>query len=401
MSEYLSTLQMAYGAAILEYEGERKEQANKHLQSANAFLWLVCDVIKNGDRDPYFSRTVSHLKSVLKGGHEPCIDAVQIWSYPALVCAITLCKHTPIIWAQLNAEELERCDLLMTAFAVMSNFISNDANNYKTGFGLKGDVRKDRAPNFRFPLIVPAIASAHYFGGADRLDEILTGFDYDAFITRAAELGFTNLLEIWTTPSIEKDGRHIPGARELLTEGGDAYIISATHYDHGNIYRGGTGVGAKVPYLYDGMRADAIGIAKSLIKYNHSGGACVSFVGNNGEGKYLCYTIDGSTSIMEGTDGMLLEYNLKDPGGLRSSASYCDVDFMSEIALVTMLKALGVWDNDEECDRLILVGGTDHIHKLSVGYMSQGMGMRYVEVANNLRGYYFIKNLFDEMHKGG
>lgn len=98
---------------------------------------------------------------------------------------------------------------------------------------------------------------------------------------------------------------------------------------------------------------------------------------------------------------MLLEYNLSDPGGIRSSASYCDVDFMSEIALVTMLKALGVWDNDEECDRLILVGGTDHIHKLSVGYMSQGMGMRYVEVANNLRGYYFIKHLFDEMHKGG
>lgn len=398
MERYADILNAAYKTAMTEYHGTRKEQVNTSMQSANAFLFLVLDIRKNGVREPYKSRVMSHLKSVTKGGQEPCIDAVQIWSYPSLVCALTLCKHTPEIWAELDADAIDRVDHVMTAFALMSNFISNDKNEYRTGIGLKGDVRKDRAPNFRFPLVVPAIAAAHYFGGADELDAVLASFDYDAFIEQTKAFGFINMLEIWGKADTEYNGRLIPGAKQLLTEGGKAYIISNTHYDRGNVYRGGNGEGAKIPYLYEGMRADDIGIAKSLIRYNHSGGACKSFAGNDGEGKHLCYTLDGSLSVMEGVDGMMLEYNLSDPGGLRSSASYCNVDFMGEIALVSMLKALGAWDGDAECEELMLVGGTDHIHKLAVGYMSQGMGIRYIEAENNLSGYYFIKDIFKRMY---
>ena len=395
---YSAILNGALKTPILRYIGFAKEQTPERLQCANAFLFLVIDERKNGKREPYHTRAVQHLKNILKSGNEPGIDALHIWAYPATVCAITLCKHTPMIWAELTEDEIDRCDLLMTAFGVMSNFISNDANAYHTGISLRGDVRKGRSPNVRFPLVTPAIASAYYFGGSDALDDILTNFDYDAFIAKAEAFGFSNLLDVWKTPSFERNGIVYPGARELLTLPGNAYVISRMPMDSGNVYRAGKGQGAKIPYVYQGFRACDVDCANYLFAYNHSGGMVQSNVGDNGDGTFTCYIMDGSTSPMQGKDGMMFEYNASDPGGIRSDAFYCQMDFSMEVALLLMLKELGVWSEHTNTDlyKKIYVGNTDHIYKLERGYYSQGMCMQRTEVENNLRGYYFTKALWEK-----
>lgn len=383
---------------IIRYTGILKEQVPERMQCANAFLFLVLNERKNGVQSMYHQRAVQHLKNLLVSGNEPAIDAIQFWAYPATVCAITLCKHTPTIWAELSQEEIQRCDLLMTAFGVISNFIANDENEYLTGISLRGDVRKRRSANFKFPLIVPAIASAYYFGGSDAFDSILSKFDYEAFIQKAQSFGFKNLLEVWTTPDYNHEGTILPGAKKLLTTESTAYVVSKSPMDFGNIYRAGYGKGAKIPFKYRGFRACDIGIAEYLFSDNHSGGLVVSKVGDEGDGNFTCYIIDGSISPVEGQDGLLLEYNTTDTEGIRSDGFYCQMDFSMEVALMSMLKELGAWDetSDTSLFKKISVGLTDHIYKMERGYKSQGMSVQRIEIENNLRGYFYTKYIWEK-----
>ena len=394
---YNEILLGALKTPILHYIGFGKEQYPQIHQAANAFYTLVIDERRNGKREPYHTRAVQHLRHVLKGGNEPACESAQIWAYPATVCALLLCKNTPTLWAELTEDEVERCDFIMTAFGVISNFMANDANEYGTGVSLYGDVWICRAPNYRFPIVVPGIAAAHYFGGSDKLDNILALFDYDAFIAKAETFGFKNLLNVWSTASFEKDGRIIPGAKELLTTACTAYSVSKMPMDSGNVYYAGRGKGAKIPYCYHGHRAGDTGIINDLVAFNHSGGKISGSNGDLGDGTFSCYTLDGSKSPMEGKDGLLVEYNTADAVGMRSSAFYGQVDFMMEIVLLLTAKELGIWSEDTNTDlyKLVYAGNVDHVHKLEIGYMSQGMGHRNIEVENNLRGYKFIKGLWE------
>ena len=398
---YADTLRLALKTPILEFKGSGYEQYSQPAQRANALLFLAVDEHENGPREPYHTRIIQHVKSLITGGNEPCIDVVQIWCYPAVACAITLCKHTPTIWAEFTSADIKRLDFLMTAFAVMNNFASNDANDYTTGLARKGDFGKRRPPNFRLPVIIPAIAAAHYFGGSDALDEILTNFDYDAFTAKAEVYGFKNLLEVWTTPSFEHNGITVPGARELLMDGGTTYIVSKAPMDSGNVYRGGVGKGARVPYVYHNLRAGSIELIDDILKHDYSGGPVTSVAGDNNDGTYLCYILDGSESPMQGREGMMFEYSAKDGEGIRSDGFYCQVDFSMEVALLIMTKLLGVWSEDThpETYAKVWVGNTDHIYKLEKGYMSHAMGMQRAERENNLRGYYFTKLIWESYFK--
>ena len=395
---YSEVLRNALKTPILHYVGFGKEQINQVHQAANAFYMLTFDEHVNGKREPFHTRTVQHLKNVLKGGNEPACESSQIWAYPATVCAILLCKNTPSIWMELNDEEIERCDLLMTAFGIISNFMANDSNNYGTGISLYGDVWKDRPTNYRLPIVVPGIAAAHYFGGSDKLDLILTNFDYDSFIEKAQTFGFTNLLKVWNTASFEKDGRVIPGAKALLTTSCTAYSVSNMPMDRGNVYYAGSGKGARLPYKYEGFRAGDEGIITYLAAYNHSGGRISSRIGDLGDGSFSCYVTDGSDSPMEGKDGLMIEYNISDAVGIRSSAFYGQVDFMMEVVMLLTAKELGLWSetDDMELYKKIYAGNIDHVYKFERGYMSQGMGFRSIEIENNLRGYRFIRALWEK-----
>lgn len=393
----INIIMSASQIAVTRYPRHDKEQNSVTEQSSYAFLLLAIAAKEDGIKEIVRTKLLAHLRELIAGGNEPCCDAVQIWSYPAVACAITVCKQIPKVWEMLSEDEIEKLDTIMFALAAMNNFISNDQNEYKTGVGLLGDVYKDRVPNFRFPFTIPIIAASYYFGGADALDEMFLDFDYDAFIEKLTRFNFVNMLKRWTTPSFTRGTRTYPGAKELLTQESNAFVVSNAYGDFGNIYTAGYGKGIKIPYIYKGFRADGPDIVENLVEYNHSGGVCVSHTPDLGGGVYECYTVDGSTSEAEGLEGMLIEYNAKDAGGIRSGGHYCSVDFSMQVALLSMLKALGAYDiKSTALWEKVSAGATDHLNKMRAGYVGKGMGIKHFENANNLRGHSFARYLYSE-----
>lgn len=392
-----SLIMNAAQVPVVKFTNPNKEQNSTVEQSAYAFLLLAISAKMDGVKPTVRDSLLNHLRSLINGGTEPCCDAVQIWSYPALTCAITVCKNIPEVWDWLTDDEVSKLDTLMFTFALMNNFVSNDCNFYKTGVGLRGDIYKDRVSNIRFPLTMPIIAAAHYFEGSDNLDDMFVNFDYDAFIAKLGECGFINILSRWTTPDIVKGTKTYPGAKTLLTQESKAYVYSDLYGDIGNVYYAGHGVGVKVPYTYKDFKADDVGMVEFLVDFNHSGGACVSHTEDLGGGVYECYILDGSTSEAEGRDGMLKEYNASDPCGIRSSGHYCSVDFSMQTAVLAMLKALGVYDiKDSPLWEKVSNGAVDHFNKMRAGYIGKGMGVKHFENANNLRGHTFARLIWTE-----
>lgn len=400
-TNYEETLNTALEIPIVEFNGIGFEQGFRHLQRCNALLFLVLDEVRNGINDTVHKRIMQHLRSVVKGGHEPAVDVMQIWAYPVLASILAICANTASIWNDLSEDETARIDIIMTAFAVMNNFATNDANDYLTGFTRRGDYDKRRPPNFRLPVTLPISAATVYFGGAEAVDNVLNNFNFDNFKAKLKEFGFTNMLNAWDVPSYEYGEITISGTKELIHDGGLAFIISKSFMDSGNVYRGGTGKGATIPYIYKGAKADSYEFLKEIIDHTYSGGRVKSTAGDNNDGTHMCYIIDGSTSPVEGLDGMFAEYNAKDGEGLRSDAFYCQMAFSMMVAYLTMLKTTCNWDenSDSELYKKVWVGNTDHIYKFNKGYRCHAMGMYRVERENNLRGYFFTKCIWNSYFK--
>ena len=72
----------------------------------------------------------------------------------------------------LQDTEKNKIDILMKCLTVITAFISNDENNYRTGVGLRGDVQKNWNPNIRVSLVSPIVFCADYFGGS--IDRVLS-----------------------------------------------------------------------------------------------------------------------------------------------------------------------------------------------------------------------------------
>lgn len=398
---YNTVLEAALTTPIVEFNGVGFEQGFRHSQRCNALLFLVLDEKRNGVSEKVHTRIMQHLRSLIKGGHEPAVDVMQIWAYPTVASVLAICANTVSIWGELTDDEVSRMDTIMTAFAVMNNFATNDANDYFTGFNRRGDYDKRRPPNFRLPVTLPISAATVYFGSSEAVDKILCEFNFDDFKTKLKEFGFTNMLKAWDIPSYKYGEITVSGTKELIHEGGLAFIVSKTYMDAGNVYRGGTGKGATMPYVYKNTKADSYEFLKEVVGHTYSGGIVKSTAGDNNDGTHMCYIMDGSKSPVEGFDGMLAEYNAKDGEGLRSDAFYCQMAFNMIVAYLTMLKVTAKWDENFDTDlyKKVWVGNTDHIYKLSKGYQSHAMGMYRVDCENNLRGYLFTKCIWKDYFK--
>lgn len=388
----MSQLRIALETPITRFNGVREESQYRHTQSASALFYLIMYERKNGKVGPVHTRILQHLRNMIVGGREPCMDCNHYWAYPIIASSIALAKATPSVWEELLEDEIERLDILMEAFTIISNFIANDANKYFTGLALRGDVYKGWNPNYRISLVTPIVMASTYFGGADAVDKLLVEFDYDDFISRLETFGFKNMLDVWTTPDFEHVDEIRPGAKKLLTEGGIAYI----RHDS-NVFEGGRGVGAKVPFLYNGNRADDVAIVNTLIDYCYSGGPVFSHTEDNGDGTYDAYILDGSESPVEGVEGMMLEFNGNDRQGLRSDAWFCELDFSMLVSVVITLRELGIWNeaNFSETYGKMYVGNTDLIYKLEHGYVSHSLGQQHTVFEDNIIGYPMMKELWE------
>jgi hypothetical protein len=123
--------------------------------------------------------------------------------------------------------------------ALSSNFMMNDANEYKTGLSRNGNVSKNWSPNFRISLLGPIIAAARYFESEQSLNSLLFNYNYDYFISLMREYGFYNMLTVWERTEETVNGFTVPGVQTVL-DGGPAYIVEHVD-DYYNLYYGGEG----------------------------------------------------------------------------------------------------------------------------------------------------------------
>lgn len=382
---------------LLKFTGVDGDHNRQIIQSANALFALIMDERENGLDEKVHSRILQHIRNSIVGGHEPCADCNHYWAYVIYACALVMAKNTKGIWSEFEEEEVERMNCIMKHFAISSNFIMNDKNNYSTGLCRRGRVQKGWNPNYRISLLGPIIAAGFYFGGADAVDDILINYDYEADIADMQTYGFENMLHIWTAPEKTVDTFTIPSTRSLLVEGGNAYIIDSAS-GHENVYDGGEGAGIKIPFLYNGKRVDDEEMARDLVNFCYGGGEVFSSKDLNEDGEPEVYVLNDKISPVEGKDGLMLEFNATDTKGFRSHAFYCELDFIMITALLVMLKEIGSYDltTDVELYNKVVVGNSDLFFKLENGYAGYSLGRSTNSFASNINGYLYSKTLWED-----
>ncbi len=321
--------------------------------------------------------------------------------FPFVAGCIAVSKTTDI-WQELTENEVERLDYIMKAFAVMAAVGTDDGNSYSTGPDYIGNYNKNWNPNYRLANVTQILFAVSYFGSADAVNQILREFDYDTYVAKFEEFGWTSAYKAWTTmvegfndpdgdgrgtytvtALTEKDkangnfGEHTVNfvtPKVMLMEGGVVYAITALDRI-GQKIGDAKGTGRSVRqigidgYHYMGHAlSETDAIWGALATHNYGGGKVVSSVGV--QGPYYAGIADGSSSPVQGLSGMLLEFK----SGARSSLSYCLHDFTMGVGSEAALVALGLYDPTAEENakfaRMIWVGNTDLIYKAEKGYWS-------------------------------
>ena len=183
-------------------------------------------------------RVLEHIRFIIRGGNEwGCSGQGQgAKDYTNHVLALTIIKvQAPATFAKLTAAEQAKVDLLMEATLIGAHYATADAN-YTTQGGGVGQLVKapwftqdfdcttgvDQTFNYHREWsighragILTAISAYYYFGGslnggADKCNEILAGFDYNVFMQRLLDAGFSNIYTVFGNAGNETEGSEYP-----------------------------------------------------------------------------------------------------------------------------------------------------------------------------------------------
>ena len=350
---------------IYSFNGMKNELNNFTLRSTAEFFALASENANNPSEN-LAKRILVYIRLYIAGGNEPCMDSWRNWHYPAFAAGMAMCKKQDNVWSKLSEEEKSKIDLLMKCLTVITAFISNDGNSYRTGVGLRGGVQKSWNPNIRVSLVAPIVFCGDYFGGSDKIDEILTNFSYQDTMEQLRNFGFKNIIEPWSTETQIIDNTKIRGAQCLLELPGKAYIYEQNKNGGYNVFPAMGGKGAKRPYLCKEMRAADPNIIKDLLDYIYSGGSIISEVNFDDIHTGI---VDGTESPYKGQNGMFLEFN---NDGDRSDAWHCSINFGLAVCLIRACDVLGIGDFSSRQD--IKNGNNDLFYKLEHGYTSLSQG---------------------------
>ena len=355
-------------------------------------------------------RALAHIRHIISGGREFHFDSGPFLATGVLPNAILMMRKTPVIWDQLEPEEVEKIDLLMEAAAIIANWGFNDSNNYFTGLSMRGNFNKSWNPNFRVKGIAAIVAASMYFGGADELNAILAAFDHATFMQRLLDAGFTTIHYVWSgmtrpmDPDIMMYGGRIPGPIHLAPSG----------------QGGGIGAGVRVPFVYHGYTLDEIPDivyrllvggqlsplpapphpVHTLNQVHRLPGTYQRIVQNGWtRGSLYTYTLGGASSPFLGQMGAFYEFYTNDGSGFRSDAMY---GYMSMQVIVPFMINLAMfydgWDGttprQQQVHRQIHVGHEDLIFKLYHGFRSWSHGGGRVDVGHQRHAYRLVKDLW-------
>ncbi|HLZ56393.1 MAG TPA: hypothetical protein VKR06_05545 [Ktedonosporobacter sp.] len=296
------------------------------------------------------SRLSAQIGNLVVGGHEPDANgSLEGWSHNDIVQAILLAKNEPIVWNGLTGVQKVKLDLLVQALAIAGNWQFNDRNNFGSDLDGLCHFNKSNNPNYREGYVGIVIAASAYFG-ASQLNLIFTTFSYTSFTKRLQAAGFTNIISTWAHT----------GATLMTGGGKDAC--------------GGSGAGAKQPFVYQGATlSDPVGIFSKLAFFTYQD--TVTSSGANGQ----AFIVGHKISPCQGLMGMEHEFNSSDSGGPRSDALYAFEGWMNSLSTRTTLTVLGLWGSgsrQQDIQTLMRVGSVDLLYKLSVGYEGHFLGQQ-------------------------
>ena len=334
------------------------------------------------------------IRHLIAGGNEPYACVGPYWSHAVAASALVLVKNTPAIYDKLTADEKDRMDWLMKGLAIAGNWGFNDANNYGTGFDMLGNFGKAWNPNYRNAYLTVVMSASMYFG-ATELDAIFTSFDYETYIAKYEELGFTNILATWKTT--DYDGVSVG---KLMEEGGSCRLLGGIGLAGDSAGdSGGSGAGVKIPFTYSGYTTSQLcEIFTSLVKYTYAWNVMNEY--NIGTDIH-CYIISGKESPFTGKMGMMREYAAT---GGRSRTSYGWDSYYILNTVYANMKLFGGWDSSttemRKLDNRIYVGNEDLIFKMQEGYRGHSNGNQADEYEYNFesRGNKYTKDVWRNFH---
>ncbi len=330
--------------------GPQKECYSVYL---NALLAAINPEMKTADGHLVADQLLIQIRNTIKGGSEPNAGCgLNGWTHTAVAQAFVLVKKTPEVWNRLSAEEKDRMDWIMKALAVAGHWGYDDANDYKTSLHCDDNSYKKWNPNHRLYIFVVLSAAAYF--GPEELNTIYTSFNFEEYMKKFNEYGFTNIKAVWTCYDWK-----------TIFEKGGAYISPKKNKEMG------TGTGVRHPFTYGNIPLSKIADIYSLAaEYNYS-----EKVINGIEGK--SWILNNGKSPFLGQDGMMKEFNSGDASGKRSSLSYCEENFCSYTVMLLTLKVLGLWNDSAPCrkmEKLMYVGNEDFLYKNSMGFHSYANG---------------------------
>ncbi len=337
-------------------------------------------------------RLVEHLNHITTGGKEPNANGgLSGWTHGSIACALVLAKNTPSVWSTLGEDTRERLDWLMRAMAIAGHFSFDDDNQYLTDLGFWGNFNKRSNPNYREGYMAVIIAASLYFG-ADELNEIFNDFDFDTYLAKFTEFGFSNIIARWTLDSRLKG---------VLEDGGPTGPLPAR-----NNTSGGTGAGVRNPFTYRGVGLDdPFGLFKKLADYMYGSDDTASTAvypvsplvtdGLTINGVVKSYTNSSVPSPHIGEPGMALELrayqgSAQNPSP-RTSLKYAADGWNNSVSTRAMLEALGHWQGPggeavalrDDVEARMRVGSDDLIFKNVngfVGWSGSGGGKQNDEI---------------------
>lgn len=319
----------------------------------NALLVAVNPALTSADGRSVADSVLTQVRSLLKGGSEPNAGGgLNGWTHHAVAAAMVCVRKTPELWSKLSADEQARMDWIMRAMAVAGHFQHDDGNNFTTSLHADDNSQKNWNPNHRLYYYVVLMAAAYF--GPDALNADFVAFDWDAYQKKFDEFGFSNIMAAWASydwkPILEKGGTYISPKTKKAN---------------------GTGTGVRHPFTYKGLPlSDIAGIFCAQAEYAYG-----ETVTNGIEGK--SWILDRSDSPFLGQKGMIMEFNSKDAGGVRSDIGYCTENFQAFTIDLLALKVLGLWKKDDRCrnvEKLMYVGNEDFLYKERVGFHSFSKG---------------------------
>jgi hypothetical protein len=205
-------------------------------------------------------RVIEHLKNILtldgngKSREPSCRGDLTGWKDIGQAFAIVFAKKTPQIWSKFTADEINKLDWLMKAFAVTGNYHGNIQNWPSRCTYQAYSIGKTWNPNHNDGYVGIMIAAWYYFGGTAAVNQILADFKYDTYISTFNSLQFYNIVETWTAygTTTYPTGTN-NGAMKLLLEN----PTGTAQYDKGN----GKVFGARMPYIFGAPPAATQGVA--------------------------------------------------------------------------------------------------------------------------------------------